>query len=205
MLGTLPIRLRSAVLRCGCRSSNASVVRFGARGFPRRQRHRRLRARWNFRRRLHRGSTGFPFSTRTTLAVGNLHACRGAAGVASLTATSPVVYQVSLFIAEFLLFMSTGPINVVIVSVVPPTIRAMAMAEVLSPFRCSAGRFLHRLSGCLPMSAGWLARNSSFRSRSSSREFSGLRLPASALQNLGQPFCEGGWPGLRQRLPDARR
>ena len=32
------------------------------------------------------------------------------------------------FVAEFLLFLSTGPVNVVIVSVVPVGMRAMAMA-----------------------------------------------------------------------------
>jgi predicted MFS family arabinose efflux permease len=46
----------------------------------------------------------------------------------ALTATSPAVYQTSLFVAEFLLFLSTGPINVVIVSAVPAGMRAMAMA-----------------------------------------------------------------------------
>jgi MFS transporter, Spinster family, sphingosine-1-phosphate transporter len=46
----------------------------------------------------------------------------------ALTATSPATYQTSLFVAEFLLFLSTGPINVVIVSAVPAGMRAMAMA-----------------------------------------------------------------------------
>jgi MFS family permease len=46
----------------------------------------------------------------------------------ALTATSPTTYQTSLFVAEFLLFLSTGPINVVIVSAVPAGMRAMAMA-----------------------------------------------------------------------------
>ena len=46
----------------------------------------------------------------------------------ALTATSPATYQSSLFVAEFLLFLSTGPINVVIVSAVPAGMRAMAVA-----------------------------------------------------------------------------
>jgi MFS family permease len=46
----------------------------------------------------------------------------------SLSAASPLVYQTSFFIAEFLLFVSTGPVNVVIVSAVAAHRRAMAMA-----------------------------------------------------------------------------
>jgi MFS family permease len=46
----------------------------------------------------------------------------------ALTSTSPATYQTSFFVAEFLLFLSTGPINVVIVSAVPAGMRAMAMA-----------------------------------------------------------------------------
>ncbi|PWT86570.1 MAG: MFS transporter [Blastocatellia bacterium] len=46
----------------------------------------------------------------------------------ALSASSHSVYQASFLIAEFLLFLSTGPVNVVIVSVVPASMRAMAMA-----------------------------------------------------------------------------
>ena len=46
----------------------------------------------------------------------------------ALTAVSPMIFRPSLFVAEFFLFLSTGPVNVVIVSIVPPGIRAMAMA-----------------------------------------------------------------------------
>jgi MFS family permease len=46
----------------------------------------------------------------------------------ALTAPSSVVYQGAFFAAEFLLFLSTGPINVVIVSAVHVSTRAMAMA-----------------------------------------------------------------------------
>jgi MFS transporter, Spinster family, sphingosine-1-phosphate transporter len=45
-----------------------------------------------------------------------------------LSATTPSVYIGALFAAEFLVFLSTGPINVVLVSVVPVAMRAMAMA-----------------------------------------------------------------------------
>jgi len=46
----------------------------------------------------------------------------------ALTAASPSTYVAGFFLAEFLLFLSTGPVNVVIVSVVPVAMRAMAMA-----------------------------------------------------------------------------
>jgi MFS family permease len=75
----------------------------------------------------------------------------------ALTATSPVVYQVSLFIAEFLLFMSTGPINVVIVSVVPATIRAMAMAVSIVAIQVLGGAISPPIIGLLADVSG-LAR-----------------------------------------------
>src|SRR3989475_2296031 len=46
----------------------------------------------------------------------------------ALTGASSPMYVAWFFIAEFLLFLSTGPVNVVIVSVVPVGVRAMAMA-----------------------------------------------------------------------------
>ena len=46
----------------------------------------------------------------------------------AFTAVSPVGYIAALFGAEFLVFFSTGPINVVLVSVVAVSIRATAMA-----------------------------------------------------------------------------
>src|SRR5215469_1427248 len=46
----------------------------------------------------------------------------------ALTVSSDPGYKVWLFAAEFLLFLSTGPVNVVIVGVVPVGARAMAMA-----------------------------------------------------------------------------
>jgi MFS family permease len=75
----------------------------------------------------------------------------------ALTATSPAVYQVSLFIAEFLLFMSTGPINVVIVSVVPATIRAMSMAVSIVAIQVLGGAISPPIIGLLA-DVGGLAR-----------------------------------------------
>lgn len=46
----------------------------------------------------------------------------------AFTAQTSGVFAVSLLLAEFMVFLSTGPINVVIVSVVPVAIRATAMA-----------------------------------------------------------------------------
>lgn len=46
----------------------------------------------------------------------------------AFTAVSPAGYTSALLVAEFLVFLSTGPINVVLVSVVPVGIRATAMA-----------------------------------------------------------------------------
>ena len=46
----------------------------------------------------------------------------------ALTVASSPTYIVWFFLAEFLLFLSTGPVNVMIVSVVPPAARARSMA-----------------------------------------------------------------------------
>jgi len=46
----------------------------------------------------------------------------------ALTVASSPTYIVWFFLAEFLLFLSTGPVNVMIVSAVPPAGRARAMA-----------------------------------------------------------------------------
>jgi MFS family permease len=46
----------------------------------------------------------------------------------ALTVSSFPAYVVWFFIAEFLLFLSTGPVNVVLINVVPVGMRAMAMA-----------------------------------------------------------------------------
>jgi len=75
----------------------------------------------------------------------------------ALTATSPAIYRASLFIAEFLLFMSTGPINVVIVSVVPASMRAMAMAVSIVAIQLLGGAISPPIIGLLADVSG-LAR-----------------------------------------------
>ena len=46
----------------------------------------------------------------------------------ALSVASPAGYVASFFLAEFLLFVCTSPVNVVLVSVVPAEVRATAMA-----------------------------------------------------------------------------
>jgi MFS family permease len=68
----------------------------------------------------------------------------------ALTVSSAPAYWIWLFAAEFFLFLSTGPINVVIVDVVPVGMRAMAMA--VSIFA------IHLLGDAVsPPIVGWLA------------------------------------------------
>jgi MFS family permease len=68
----------------------------------------------------------------------------------ALAVSSAPDYMVWLFIAEFLLFLSTGPVNVEIVNVVPVHTRAMAMA--VSIFA------IHLLGDAIsPPIVGWLA------------------------------------------------
>ena len=68
----------------------------------------------------------------------------------ALTVSSFPTYIVWFFVAEFLLFLSTGPVNVVTVNVVPVGIRAMAMA--VSIFA------IHLLGDAIsPPIIGWLA------------------------------------------------
>jgi MFS family permease len=68
----------------------------------------------------------------------------------SLSSASSAVYQTSFFVAEFLLFLSTGPVNVVIVGAVPAHMRAMAMA--VSIFA------IHAIGDAIsPPIIGWLA------------------------------------------------
>jgi MFS family permease len=52
-------------------------------------------------------------------------------GLVALTVTSPTLYAVTLVAAQLLLFASTGPINDVIVAVVPPGERATASAVAI--------------------------------------------------------------------------
>jgi len=68
----------------------------------------------------------------------------------ALTVQAPTAFLAWLFVAEFLLFLSTGPVNVVIVNVVPVSMRAMAMA--MSIFA------IHLLGDAIsPPIIGWLA------------------------------------------------
>src|SRR5213593_2804448 len=68
----------------------------------------------------------------------------------ALTVASSPTYIVWFFVAEFLLFLSTGPVNVVIVGAVHPGVRAMAMA--VSIF------VIHLLGDAIsPPIIGWLA------------------------------------------------
>ncbi len=72
----------------------------------------------------------------------------------ALTLSSMRAYLTWFFIAEFFLFLSTGPINVVIVSVVPVGRRALAMA--VSIFA------IHLFGDAIsPPIVGWLADLSS--------------------------------------------
>ena len=68
----------------------------------------------------------------------------------SLTVSSFPMYVGWFFVAEFLLFLSTGPVNVVTVNVVPVHVRAMATA--VSIFA------IHLLGDAIsPPIIGWLA------------------------------------------------
>ena len=68
----------------------------------------------------------------------------------ALTLPSFPIYVAWFFVAEFLLFLSTGPVNVVTVNVVPVGVRAMAMA--VSIF------IIHLLGDAIsPPIIGWLA------------------------------------------------
>jgi MFS family permease len=73
----------------------------------------------------------------------------------ALTVSTAPAYWIWLFVAEFLLFLSTGPINVVIVDVVPVGVRAMAMAGSIFA--------IHLLGDAIsPPIVGWLADNHGF-------------------------------------------
>jgi MFS transporter, Spinster family, sphingosine-1-phosphate transporter len=68
----------------------------------------------------------------------------------ALTVAAESGFLAWLFVAEFFLFLSTGPVNVVIVNVVPVSMRAMAMA--MSIFA------IHLLGDAIsPPIIGWLA------------------------------------------------
>jgi MFS family permease len=72
----------------------------------------------------------------------------------ALTVSSESGYMTWLFVGEFLLFLSTGPINVEIVNVVPVHMRAMAMAVCILA--------IHMFGDAIsPPIIGWLADLSS--------------------------------------------
>jgi MFS transporter, Spinster family, sphingosine-1-phosphate transporter len=48
--------------------------------------------------------------------------------VVALTSREPVVFLPAIFLAEFFLFLNTGPLNAVVLGCVPAQIRATAMA-----------------------------------------------------------------------------
>ncbi len=76
---------------------------------------------------MHRGPAVSALQARPIVDLRTIHYCRCVPAWLALVPTSSM-YLGWLFLAEFLLFMSTGPVNVVIVSVVPVGVRAMAMA-----------------------------------------------------------------------------
>jgi len=56
----------------------------------------------------------------------------------------------AIFVAEFFLFLNTGPLNTVILNVTPPAVRAMAFAVNIF--------FIHALGdACSPSILGWLS------------------------------------------------
>jgi hypothetical protein len=59
-------------------------------------------------------------------------------------------YRSSFFVAEWLLFLSTGPINVVIVSAVPAGVRAMAMAVSIFVIHAIGDAISPPIIGCWP-------------------------------------------------------
>lgn len=73
--------------------------------------------------------------------------------IVGATATSPSLYWPSMFVALFFLFFNTGPLNAAMVNVVPPTMRASAVAvNVL---------FIHLLGDALsPTVIGWISDQS---------------------------------------------
>jgi MFS transporter, Spinster family, sphingosine-1-phosphate transporter len=71
-----------------------------------------------------------------------------------LTAQEPRVYVAALLVAEFLIFLSTGPINVVLVNVVPVSMRAMAMAVSIFVIHLLGDAFSPFILGKISVNAG---------------------------------------------------
>lgn len=101
----------------------------------------------------------------------------------ALSASSPAVYTSALFLAEFLVFLSTGPINVVLVSVVAVRIRATAMAVSI---------FVIHLLG--DAAAPWVIGTVSDRAGLSNAV---LIMPA-AVALSGAIWLAGAWRGARR-------
>jgi MFS family permease len=108
-------------------------------------------------------------------------------GWVALTSENVVVYSSMLFIAEFLVFLSTGPINVVIVNVVPVAMRATAMAVSI---------FVIHLLGDLPSPTvlGIVADHAGFVNAA-------LIMPvmlgvSGVIWTATAAWCKGGEPGV---------
>ena len=71
---------------------------------------------------------------------------------------SVAAYIAALFVAEFFLFLSTGPVNVVIVNVVPIGARALAMAVSIFGIHLLGDAISPPLIGVLADSVGWRGR-----------------------------------------------
>jgi MFS family permease len=72
----------------------------------------------------------------------------------ALSAESPATYRAAFVVAEFFLFLSTGPINVVIVSAVPAKMRAMAMAVSIFAIQAFGGAIAPPIIGRLADTGG---------------------------------------------------
>lgn len=71
-----------------------------------------------------------------------------------LTAKEPRIYVAALLVAEFFIFLSTGPINVVLVNVVPVSMRAMAMAVSIFVSHLLGDAFSPYILGKISVHAG---------------------------------------------------
>ncbi len=82
--------------------------------------------------------------------------------VAALTSRDPAVFLPAIFMAEFFLFLNTGPLNAVLLGCVPASIRATAMAVNIF--------FIHALGDAIsPPSSAWFRTASGCTVRPSSR------------------------------------
>jgi MFS family permease len=77
------------------------------------------------------------------------------AWLALAQASDRFTYTWALFVAEFFVFLSTGPINVVIVSVVPVAMRATAMAVSIFAIHLFGDAISPTILGIAADTAGW--------------------------------------------------